>query len=147
MAKITIDDILSEAGLLPAINLRFQQVEDEFNNKALYRDNPGTEPNEMNQDLDMNGQNILNLPVPSEETHPVRLKELEDLQAALGTDHSVLNNLDADDHPQYHTDERGDSRYYTQAQIDARDVNSLADVNAPSPSDGEAIVWDNVLGS
>ena len=32
--------------------------------------------------------------------------------------HSLLTNLDSDDHPQYHTDARGDIRYYTQAQVD-----------------------------
>jgi len=34
-------------------------------------------------------------------------------------DHASLNGLDADDHPQYHTDARGDLRYYTKAQVDA----------------------------
>ena len=34
-------------------------------------------------------------------------------------DHASLNGLDADDHPQYHTDARGDVRYYTKAQVDA----------------------------
>ncbi|MBY0451335.1 MAG: hypothetical protein K2X01_11995 [Cyanobacteria bacterium] len=34
--------------------------------------------------------------------------------------HSALSNLSADDHPQYHTDARGDARYYTQAITDNR---------------------------
>lgn len=34
-------------------------------------------------------------------------------------DHSQLTSLDADDHIYYHTDARGDVRYYTKAQIDA----------------------------
>lgn len=34
-------------------------------------------------------------------------------------DHASLNGLDADDHPQYHTDARGDVRYCTKAQVDA----------------------------
>lgn len=34
-------------------------------------------------------------------------------------DHASLNGLEADDHPQYHTDARGDVRYYTKAQVDA----------------------------
>lgn len=33
--------------------------------------------------------------------------------------HGYLLGLLTDDHPQYHTDARGDVRYYTQAQIDA----------------------------
>lgn len=34
-------------------------------------------------------------------------------------DHASLNGLEADDHPQYHTDARGDVRYYTKVQVDA----------------------------
>lgn len=34
-------------------------------------------------------------------------------------DHASLNGLEADDHTQYHTDARGDVRYYTKAQVDA----------------------------
>ena len=34
-------------------------------------------------------------------------------------DHASLNGLEADDHPQYHTDARGDVRYYTKAQVDS----------------------------
>lgn len=35
------------------------------------------------------------------------------------TSHSILSGLSNDDHLQYHTDERGDARYYTQSQIDS----------------------------
>ncbi|MBK8907222.1 MAG: hypothetical protein IPM60_04765 [Rhodospirillales bacterium] len=34
------------------------------------------------------------------------------------TDHGALTGLGDDDHAQYHTDARGDARYYTHAQID-----------------------------
>ncbi len=36
------------------------------------------------------------------------------------TDHGALTGLADDDHPQYHNDSRGDSRYYTKAQVDAK---------------------------
>jgi len=36
--------------------------------------------------------------------------------------HSLLSNLSADDHSQYHTDARGDVRYYTKSNADARYV-------------------------
>lgn len=61
MAKITIDDILAAFASTTAINARFDQVEDELNNKVLYRDNPVGEPNSMSNDLDMNGNDILNV--------------------------------------------------------------------------------------
>lgn len=35
------------------------------------------------------------------------------------TDHGALTGLTDDDHPQYHTDTRGDVRYYTKAQMDS----------------------------
>jgi hypothetical protein len=34
------------------------------------------------------------------------------------TQHSGLSGLENDDHPQYHTDDRGDARYYTKSQVD-----------------------------
>ena len=39
--------------------------------------------------------------------------------AGQATTHSLLSGLSADDHLQYHTDARGDIRYYTKAQTDA----------------------------
>jgi hypothetical protein len=35
------------------------------------------------------------------------------------TTHSLLSNLSSDDHLQYHTDARGDARYYTKSEVDA----------------------------
>ena len=37
--------------------------------------------------------------------------------SAAGGDHGELSGLEDDDHPQYHTDARGDARYYTQEQL------------------------------
>ncbi len=39
--------------------------------------------------------------------------------AGEATTHSLLSGLSGDDHIQYHTDERGDLRYYTKTEIDA----------------------------
>lgn len=39
--------------------------------------------------------------------------------AGVATNHSLLSGLAGDDHIQYHTDARGDARYYTKAQVDA----------------------------
>lgn len=60
MAKITLDPILGSYASVTALNLRFQQIEDEFNSDVLYRNNPVGEVNTMSQDLDMNGYSILN---------------------------------------------------------------------------------------
>lgn len=66
---------------LQKINSNFQKIEDEFNNKVLYRDNPIGEPNEMLDDLDMNGNRIYNLPTPAADHEAARLKDVQDAVA------------------------------------------------------------------
>lgn len=58
--KINLSTILGGFNL-SAINERLKKIEDEFNNKVLYRDNPSDEPNQMQSDLDMNGHRLLNV--------------------------------------------------------------------------------------
>ena len=62
MAKITIDDILASFASTTSINTRFNQIEDDLNDKVLYRDNPTGEANQMENALDMNENHIINLP-------------------------------------------------------------------------------------
>lgn len=59
MSKIDLDPITSGYNL-SKINSNFQKVEDELNNKVLYRNPPAGEPNSMSSNLDMNSQSILN---------------------------------------------------------------------------------------
>ena len=59
MSKIDLDPITSGYNL-SKINANFQKVEDELNNKVLYRDSPAGEPNSMSSNLDMNSKSILN---------------------------------------------------------------------------------------
>lgn len=61
MSKININDITTQYGFKDAINARLQQIEDEFNNKVFYRNNPTGEPNSLNNDLDMGNNDILNI--------------------------------------------------------------------------------------
>lgn len=63
------------------------------------------------------------------------------------TDHGALTGLADDDHSQYHTDARGDARYYTQSQIDtsmAGKSNTGHDHNSLYYTETEV---DNLLGS
>lgn len=62
---------------------------------------------------------------------------------AFVTDHGALTGLADDDHTFYHTDVRGDARYYTQTQLDARTLNDISDVAVGSPTDGYLLQWDN----
>lgn len=59
MSKIDLDPITSGYNL-SKINANFQKIEDELNNKVLYRDSPAGEPNSMSSNLDMNSKSILN---------------------------------------------------------------------------------------
>ena len=59
MSKIDLDTITSGYNL-SKINANFQRVEDELNNRVLYRDSPVGEPNSMSSNLDMNRRSILN---------------------------------------------------------------------------------------
>jgi hypothetical protein len=48
--------------------------------------------------------------------------------AGVASSHSLLSNLSSDDHLQYHTDARGDARYYTKSEIDTT-VSGKANTN------------------
>lgn len=60
MSKVELDTISSGYNLAK-INNNFQKLEDELNNKVLYRDHSSGEPNHMKKDLDMNSNDILNV--------------------------------------------------------------------------------------
>lgn len=60
MSKVTINNIAGGYDL-SQINTAFQEIEDQLNNKVLYRDNLVGEPNAMQNDLDMNGNDLLNI--------------------------------------------------------------------------------------
>jgi hypothetical protein len=60
MAKIDLNTVSSGYLSQAALNANFTSIEDEFQNKVLYRDNPSGEPNSMQTHLDMNGFHILN---------------------------------------------------------------------------------------
>lgn len=75
MTKITLPDITSGYNL-SAINSNFQKIEGELNNKVLYRQVQGGEPNAMSGNLDMNSSRILNLPDAASLSEPVTLRQL-----------------------------------------------------------------------
>lgn len=57
------------------------------------------------------------------------------------TDHGALTGLGDDDHTQYHTDARGDVRYYTQTAVDIL-LAGKADAGAE-----DTAVWGSVTGT
>lgn len=60
MSKIDLTAVLSGFSSNTTMTANFEAIEDEFQNKVLYRDNPTGEPNTMQNDLDMNGYAVLN---------------------------------------------------------------------------------------
>lgn len=84
MTKLVQNDLTSltnEQSALAALNANSALLE-AFSDTVLSRD--GTSPNQMNADLDMNSNDILNLPAPVNATSPLRLADLSALQAAVG---------------------------------------------------------------
>lgn len=76
MAKINLPTITSGYNLTK-LNEALQQIEDEFNDKVLYRDNPEGEDNSLQSDIDFNSKKILNLPTPTSSSEPIRNQEWE----------------------------------------------------------------------
>lgn len=60
MSKLTLNDV-TNIGSITVINDNFDKIEQALQTKVLYRNNPSGEPNMMENDIDMNGKNILNV--------------------------------------------------------------------------------------
>lgn len=75
MSKVILPDITSGYNL-SAINANFQKIEDELNNKVLYRQIQDGEPNAMSENIDMNSNRIINLPDAISESEPITLRQL-----------------------------------------------------------------------
>lgn len=86
MSKLELDTVLN-ANSLATINANFQKIEQELQDKVLYRDNPVGEPNTVEQDIDLNGKKLLNaggLSLEGVEFAPVSVVEgyLNDAEAS-----------------------------------------------------------------
>lgn len=88
--KPTIVNIQSGYQATETINSNFENVRDAFDN-LLSRD--GSTPNSMDADLDMNSNQILNLPPPTTPTEPVRKREFDNV---LNDVESIVKGLDLD---------------------------------------------------
>jgi len=61
VAKIDLPTISSGYASNTTFNTTFTTIENEFQQKVLYRNNPTGEPNSMQNDLDMNSNDISNV--------------------------------------------------------------------------------------
>lgn len=97
MAKITF--ITLTTGSITSINANFAAVATELQDKVLYRDNPVGEPNQMENDLDMNSNDLLNVQTTNTQelyingvlTLPAAVAEAE-LPSMVGQSTKVLSN-------------------------------------------------------
>lgn len=81
MSKISIPNITSGYASTTALNNAFDSIETELNSKVLYRDNPDGEPNQMENNIDMNGFAIIN--ASNVEINGLNLEGIvEDIQTA-----------------------------------------------------------------
>lgn len=87
MSKVVLQSVGSGFEV-DVINANFQKIQDEFENKIVYRN----EPSALEDTLDANGQRIINLPVPGSAGEPVRLQELADI-VANGVINIVTNEI------------------------------------------------------
>ncbi len=87
MAKVTLSSILAGFASITKLNSNFQAIQAEFNDKVLYRDNPDGEDNQMENTLDMNSNQIINIPDATLDHEPVAFGQLQlgtsDSQSAL----------------------------------------------------------------
>jgi hypothetical protein len=60
MSKLILDNV-NNIDAVTTINANFDKIEQEFQNRALYRDNPTGEPNTLEHDLDLNGFKLINV--------------------------------------------------------------------------------------
>lgn len=97
MAKITLSDIadIRHPSAATTINANNALIETAIEN-TLSRD--GTTPNQLTTDLDMNSNQIINLPKPNADTDVVRLQDLDEFIADVGdkrfaTDQEALDGV------------------------------------------------------
>lgn len=81
--KLTLNDV-TNIGSIATINDNFDKIEQELQDKVLYRDNPTGEPNSMDQNLDMNGYDILNVrSITTDEGRWATVDEVDAIQASV----------------------------------------------------------------
>ena len=92
MAKLNLNDIVTEFASNTAINVNNQTLEAALEN-TLSRD--GTGPNALNAGLDMNGNGILNVGPPSSSTSGARLVDISDSDATGAASATLRSDLGA----------------------------------------------------
>lgn len=90
MSKIILDNILSGFNL-SKINANFTKIMNALNNNVLWSTLPTGETNTVNNDLDMNGKRIYNLPTPVSDNEPVRVIDIRNSNTIQGITASTIS--------------------------------------------------------
>lgn len=93
MSKLRLDRIDSSFGFQTAFNNVLSRIEEEFSDKVLYRDNPIGEANNMHNDLDMSGNDILNAGTLSANNIRISGQGLDEFVSRLET---IVDEAEAD---------------------------------------------------
>lgn len=95
MTKVTLTP--TKGGILSRTQLdnNFQKIEDALNNDVLYRKNPQGEANSMNNELDMNGYRIFNLPDAINATEPLTLGQAQGISQEVVSSGPSYSNPEA----------------------------------------------------
>ena len=139
MAKITLSNVASGYNR-QSINTNFEEIETALEDKVLYRDNPTGEPNQMEQDIDMNGNSLLNYDTDLTNTSSLISVGDADTRYVNADGDSMSGNLDMGSNKL--TDlpagsESGDSVNYQQlaAEQNARIAADTSEQNARESAD------------
>lgn len=147
MAKITLNDVTSGYLSAAALNSRFQQIEDELNNKVLYRNNPVGEPNIMTNILDMNSNKIVNVANATNANDAINLSQLQGYLATANASQIVftpagniaainvqlaIQELDTEKAPVSHTHTKSQITDFAHTHViaDITDAGALASLNS-----------------
>lgn len=88
--KLTLNDV-TNIDALSVINDNFDKIEQELQNKVLYRNNPSGEPNSISNDIDMNGNDLLNVgDVVSVNGRWATINEVEDIRDQVEADAATV---------------------------------------------------------
>lgn len=147
MAKLILSDVGSLASQVTAqntINANNALIEAAMEN-TLSRD--GTTPNTMDADIDINGNNLLNLPYPASDTEPIRLGDLTTLLEAA--DKVLVDSITSGDAAKL-VKVRDDESGYEYSSITATDAGALAipvSINIASTTTIDSVLDEDSLSS
>ena len=149
MAKITLSNVASGYNR-QSINTNFEEIETALEDKVLYRDNPTGEPNQMEQDIDMNGNSILNYDTDLTNTSSLISVGAADTRYVNSDGDSMSGNLDMDSNKLTNLtagSDSGDSVNYQQlaAEQNARIAADTAEQNSRTSAD--ASLQSQISGS